>query len=274
MILLVLAKTERIRGPSSINTQRTAIIFIRFLLSTNLFSRGETIFHLPPINILELFKNFLSSTRKYSKIFSPAELSWPQINNILETFKDFFACRIFLVSTHQYPGNIQKLSSKQKQSTAATSSSSNQQQQQQPAAATSSSSNQQQQPAAATSSSNQQQQSAAATSSSNQQQQPAAATSSSNQQQQSTAAINSSNQQQQSTTTTSSNNQHSSYQQHLHNQRRPPLVITTVTSSGYPASSWSRIRCPVVECNQRTEAYFCYFSTFLKSIFCDFSSFC
>ena len=59
------------------------------------------------------------------------------------------------------------------------------------------------------SSSNQQQQPAAATSSSNQQQQPAAATSSSNQQQQPAAAI-------------SIGSQHSSYQQHLHNQRLPP----------------------------------------------------
>ena len=226
MILLVLAKTERIRGPSIINTQRTAIIFIRFLLSTTLFSRGETIFHLPPINILELFKNFPSSTRKYSNIFSPAELSWPQINNILEIFKDFFARRIFLVSTHQYPGNIQNLSSKQKQSTAATSSSSNQQQQ--PAAAATNSSNQQQQQAAAISSSNQQQQPAAATSSSNQQQQPAAATSSSNQQQQSAAATSSSNQQQQSTAAINSSNQ----------QTRPAATISIhPTSSTYTTNA-------------------------------------
>ena len=66
---------------------------------------------------------------------------------------------------------------------------------------------------------------APATSRSNQQQQPAAATSSSDQQQQSTA------------TTSCSSNQHSSYQQHLHNQRRLPLVITTVPSRRYPASS-------------------------------------
>ena len=66
------------------------------------------------------------------------------------------------------------------------------------------------------------QQSTAATSSSNQQQQSTAAIS--NQQQQSTAAINS---------TTSSYNQHSSYQQHLHKQRRHLLVITTVPGRGY-----------------------------------------
>ena len=74
----------------------------------------------------------------------------------------------------------------------------------------------------------------ATTSSSNQQQQPGTAINSSNQQQLSTAAIDSSNQQQQSTAATnSSNNQLSSYQQHLHNPRRLPLVITTVPSRGY-----------------------------------------
>ena len=68
--------------------------------------------------------------------------------------------------------------------------------------------NQQQQPAAATSNSNQQQQSATATSSNNQQQQPAAAISNSNQ-------------------------QLPSYKTHIHNPRRPPLVITTVPSRDY-----------------------------------------
>ena len=99
-------------------------------------------------------------------------------------------------------------------------------------------SNQQQQPTAATSNhpassiqaatSNQKQQPAAATSNSDQQQQPAAATSSSNQQQQPATVINSRDQQQQPAW---------SYQQHLHDQRRHMLVITTVPSKGYPASS-------------------------------------
>ena len=151
MILLVLAKNERIRDHSSINTQRIAIIFIQFLPSTTLFPRGEPLFHIPPINILKIIKDFPSITRKYSKTSSPAELSEPQITNFPEIFKE--------------------------QPAAATNGSN---QQQQPAAATSSS-NQQQQPAAATSSSNQQQQPAAATSSSNQQQQSPAVTSSSNQ---------------------------------------------------------------------------------------------
>ena len=165
----------------------------------------------------------------------------------------------------QQPATAISSSNQQQQPAAATSSSN---QQQQPAAATSSS-NQQQQPAAATSSSNQQQQPAAATSSSNQQQQPAAATSSSNQR----AAISSSDQQQQPATAININNQHSSYQQHLYDQRRHLLVITSVPSRGYPASSWPRTNCPVAECNHRTEAHFCYFSTFLKSSFCDFFPF-
>ena len=96
-------------------------------------------FSQPQINkILEVFKNFFAcrivltasqqypgkiqrlfhlqnslsrkSTKswKYSKTFSPAELSQPQINNILEFLKDFFACRFVLAANQQYPGNIQR----------------------------------------------------------------------------------------------------------------------------------------------------------------------
>ena len=69
MILLALAKTERIRDHSSINTQCTAI-FIHSLPTVNyLLPRGETLFHLPPISILEIFKDFSPTTRKYSKTF-------------------------------------------------------------------------------------------------------------------------------------------------------------------------------------------------------------
>ena len=46
---------------------------------------------------------------KHSKIFSPAKFSQPQISDILETFKDFFACKLVLAANHQYPGNIQRL---------------------------------------------------------------------------------------------------------------------------------------------------------------------
>ena len=167
-------------------------IFIHSLATVNyLLPRGETLFHLPPINILEIFKDFSSTTPKNSKTFSPAKISWPQIINNPKIFEDFFAGKFVFAANHQYPGNIQRLFP--------------------PPAAATSSSNQQQQPAAATSSSNQQQQSAAAISSSNQQQQPAEATSGSNQQQQSAAATSSSNQQQQLSTAISIHHTSSTY---------------------------------------------------------------
>ena len=43
MILLALAKTEKIRGHSSINTQHTTKKFIRLLPPTTLLPRGETL---------------------------------------------------------------------------------------------------------------------------------------------------------------------------------------------------------------------------------------
>ena len=156
---------------SSINNRRTATIFIRFLAyfpeanlsSTSLpsiFWKYSKTFHQQPENIQRLF----ISTRKYSKTFSPAILSWPQIiNYIPEIFKDF-------------------LGSNQQQQPASAVNSSNQQQQQ-----SAINSNQRQQPAAAISNNqpaatiNQQQQS---TISNNQ---PAATI---NQQQQSTSSNN------------------------------------------------------------------------------------
>ena len=92
-----------------------------------------------PINILKIFKDFFacknvlalnyryprniqkifrlqkcvssnpSKFSKYSKTLSPAELSQPQIIDILEIFKDFFACKIVVAATHQYSENVQKL---------------------------------------------------------------------------------------------------------------------------------------------------------------------
>ena len=214
---------------SRITNRRLAIAFIPLF---SLFPRGEPLFHFSPINILETFKDFSPTTRKYSKTFH----QHPKM------YKDFFACKFVLAANHRlYSGNIQTLFGQQ--STAATISRNRQQQSraainssnhQQQSTAAINSSNQQQQPAAAINSSNQQQKSTAATSSSNQQQQSAAAISSSNQQQQSAAAISSSNQQQQSTGTINiSNNQLSSYQQYLHNPRRLPLVTNTVPSRGY-----------------------------------------
>ena len=50
-----------------------------------------------------------SISRKYSKIYWPAELSEPHVISILKKFEDFFACRIVLTANHQYRGNIQRL---------------------------------------------------------------------------------------------------------------------------------------------------------------------
>ena len=71
--------------------------------------------HHYPENIQRFFRlqNCLrrksSQSRKYSKTFSPARLSWSQIIIILETFKDFFAWKNVLAANHHYPENIQKL---------------------------------------------------------------------------------------------------------------------------------------------------------------------
>ena len=71
--------------------------------------------HQYPGNIQRLLRlqSCLSSKssipRKYSKIFSPAELSRPQIINIPKKLKDLLACRIVLAASHQYPGKIQRL---------------------------------------------------------------------------------------------------------------------------------------------------------------------
>ena len=143
MIVLVLTKTDRIRGHSSKNTKRTAIFLhslptVNYLtsprrnslpLSSDQYSgKIQRLFTNNP----KIFRDFSSTTRKYSKTFR-----WQNC----------------LSRKSSVPEKNQRLSG------------------------------QQQQPAAAINSSNQQQQSAAATSSGNQQQQLAAATSSSNQQQ-------------------------------------------------------------------------------------------
>ena len=66
-------------------------------------------------NIRRLFRlqNCLSSNpskfSKYSKTPSPAKLSYLQIIDILEIFKEFFGCKIVLVATHQFSENIQRL---------------------------------------------------------------------------------------------------------------------------------------------------------------------
>ena len=50
-----------------------------------------------------------SISRNYSKTFSPAEISQPQLINIPKMLKVFFECRILLAANHQNPGNIQRL---------------------------------------------------------------------------------------------------------------------------------------------------------------------
>ena len=68
-----------------------------------------------PGNIQRLFRLQICLSRKssiswkYSKTFSAAKLSQPQIRDILETFKDFFDCKFVSAANHLYPGNIQKL---------------------------------------------------------------------------------------------------------------------------------------------------------------------
>ena len=51
-----------------------------------------------------------SKSWNYSKTFSPAKLSQPQIIKIVEMFKDLLACKIVLAANHQNPGNIKRLS--------------------------------------------------------------------------------------------------------------------------------------------------------------------
>ena len=50
-----------------------------------------------------------SMPRKYSKTFSPAELSQPQIINNLEKVRNIFACKSVSAANHQYPENIHRL---------------------------------------------------------------------------------------------------------------------------------------------------------------------
>ena len=192
--------------------------------------RGETLFHLPLTNILEKFKASPTTSRKYSKTFSPAICLGRKPSTIFRKYSKTF-------KQHQ-PTAATSNSNQQHQPAAATSS--NYQQQQ--SAASTSISNQQQQSTAAINSDyqtaainniDQQQQSTTATSISNQQQQSTTATNSNYQQQQSTTSTSSSNQQQQSTAAINSNNQFPSYQHHFHNLRRPTLDNITVPSTGY-----------------------------------------
>ena len=62
------------------------------------------------IGLLNCLSSKSSKSRKYSKVYWPAELSQPHVICIPKTFEDFFACRIVLAANHKYPGNIQRLS--------------------------------------------------------------------------------------------------------------------------------------------------------------------
>ena len=71
--------------------------------------------HPYPGNIQKLFclQNCLSRESslswKYSKTFSPAKMSWPQIIIIPKIFRHFLACKIALAANHHYPEKIQRL---------------------------------------------------------------------------------------------------------------------------------------------------------------------
>ena len=145
---------------SSINNQRTARVFIRFLayfLEVNLSSTS-----LPSI-FWNYSKTFHQQPQKIQRLLR-LQFVLAADHQQSENFQRLFRLQLVLAANHQlYPGNIQRLFG---QSTAATDNN-----------------NQQQQPAAAINSSNQKQRPAtAATSSNNQQQQPAAAIGNSNQQ--------------------------------------------------------------------------------------------
>ena len=148
----------------------------------SLFRRGEPLSHFLLISILEIFKDFSPTTRKYSKTFHQHPRIFKHFSSAPENIHKLFRLQNCL---SRRSSTIFRKNSKTFW---------------------------------------------AATNSSNHQQQPTTATISSNQQQQPSAAINSSNQHQQSTAAISSNNQLSSYQQHLHNPRRLPLVSTMVPS--------------------------------------------
>ena len=77
----------------------------KFLASTHHYSEKIQ----RPFRLQNCLSRKSSISWKYSKIFSAAKLSQPQIIYILEIFKDFFACKLVLAANHRYPGNIQRL---------------------------------------------------------------------------------------------------------------------------------------------------------------------
>ena len=139
--IIVVAANQRYPG----NIQRSFRLKICLSRKTSKSWKNSEIFSPPKssspqiIDILEIFKNFfgcknvlaanhqypeniqrlfrLQNCRsrkseiswKHSKIFPPAKLSQQQPINILEMFKNFFACKNVVASNQRYPGNIQRL---------------------------------------------------------------------------------------------------------------------------------------------------------------------
>ena len=68
MILLALAKTDRIRGHLSIYTSAQPFLFIRLLPPITLFPRGETLFHFPIIIILKFDRNSKYILRQFQNL--------------------------------------------------------------------------------------------------------------------------------------------------------------------------------------------------------------
>ena len=209
LILLALAEIRSHFVKSSKNTKRIAIFLHSLPTVIYLLPRGKTLFHLPRINLLVIFKDISSTTQKYPKTFHQQ----PENFQGLLRLKNCLSCKSSISRKHSktFRPAATSRSDQQQPSTAATSRSN----QHQPSTAATSKSNQQQPSTIATSKSNQHQPSTAATSKSNQQQPSTAATSKTNQQQPSTAATSKSNQQQPSTAATGINNQHLLYQQLL-----------------------------------------------------------
>ena len=107
-------KSSKTFSPAKNSQQQPIIILKKFkdLFACKIVLAAN---HRYPGNIQRLFRLQICLSRKSSiswkdsKISSPATLSQPQIIDILEIFKDFFACKIVLAKNHRYPGNIQRL---------------------------------------------------------------------------------------------------------------------------------------------------------------------
>ena len=107
-------KNSKTFSPANLSSTQIIIILILF----KDFFACKTVLdpnHHYPESIHRLFRLQICLNRKsslswkYSKTFSPPELSSTQIIIILKIFKDFFAYKIVLAANHDYPENIQRL---------------------------------------------------------------------------------------------------------------------------------------------------------------------